>query len=129
MFGLQPLVLQLERGEYAGSKNVQGAILYADALEKVIPDFRDDAPLPLWMIFPVIFAALYASAAVERLPCCEALPACEDTSSAFGCAYVLEGELRHRDSEGSDAVIYPGLAQRMTPSSAAREADSERPHA
>lgn len=38
-------VLQLERGEYPGSKNVQGAILYADALEKVIPDFREDAPL------------------------------------------------------------------------------------
>jgi len=38
-------VLQLERGEYSGSKNVQGAILYADMLEKLIPDFRDDAPL------------------------------------------------------------------------------------
>jgi electron transfer flavoprotein-quinone oxidoreductase len=38
-------VLQIERGEYPGSKNVQGAILYADALEKLIPDFRDDAPL------------------------------------------------------------------------------------
>ncbi|MDD3798593.1 MAG: FAD-dependent oxidoreductase [Novosphingobium sp.] len=38
-------VLQIERGEYSGSKNVQGAILYADALEKIIPDFRDDAPL------------------------------------------------------------------------------------
>jgi len=38
-------VLQLERGEYAGSKNVQGAILYSDMLEKLIPDFRDDAPL------------------------------------------------------------------------------------
>jgi electron transfer flavoprotein-quinone oxidoreductase len=38
-------VLQLERGEYPGSKNVQGAILYSDALEKLIPDFRDDAPL------------------------------------------------------------------------------------
>ena len=38
-------VLQLERGEYPGSKNVQGAILYADALEKIIPDFREDAPL------------------------------------------------------------------------------------
>ena len=33
-------VLQLERGEYPGSKNVQGAILYANALEKLIPDFR-----------------------------------------------------------------------------------------
>ncbi|MDO8891931.1 MAG: FAD-dependent monooxygenase [Sulfurimicrobium sp.] len=38
-------VLQLERGESAGSKNVQGAILYADALERMIPDFRDSAPL------------------------------------------------------------------------------------
>ena len=38
-------VLQLERGEYPGSKNVQGAILYANALERLIPDFRDDAPL------------------------------------------------------------------------------------
>ncbi|WP_230976692.1 FAD-dependent oxidoreductase [Pseudothauera rhizosphaerae] len=38
-------VLQLERGESPGTKNVQGAILYADALEKIIPDFRDSAPL------------------------------------------------------------------------------------
>lgn len=50
-------VLQLERGEYPGSKNVQGAILYADALERVIPDFREDAPLErhvveqrMWML-------------------------------------------------------------------------------
>ena len=50
-------VLQLERGEYAGSKNVQGAILYADALERLIPDFREDAPLErhvieqrMWML-------------------------------------------------------------------------------
>ena len=38
-------VLQIERGETPGSKNVQGAILYADALERIVPDFRDDAPL------------------------------------------------------------------------------------
>jgi len=50
-------VLQLERGEYPGSKNVQGAILYANALEQLIPDFREDAPLErhiieqrLWML-------------------------------------------------------------------------------
>jgi electron transfer flavoprotein-quinone oxidoreductase len=50
-------VLQIERGEYPGSKNVQGAILYADALERIIPAFRDDAPLErhiieqrLWML-------------------------------------------------------------------------------
>ncbi|MGY3622092.1 FAD-dependent oxidoreductase [Bradyrhizobium sp. USDA 10063] len=38
-------VLQLERGEYSGSKNVQAAILDADVLEQLIPDFREDAPL------------------------------------------------------------------------------------
>lgn len=38
-------VLQIERGETPGSKNVQGAILYSDALERIIPDFREDAPL------------------------------------------------------------------------------------
>ena len=38
-------VLQLERGEYPGAKNVQGAILYANMLEKIIPEFREDAPL------------------------------------------------------------------------------------
>jgi electron transfer flavoprotein-quinone oxidoreductase len=38
-------VLQIERGEYPGSKNVQGAILYSDALERIIPEFRDEAPL------------------------------------------------------------------------------------
>jgi len=50
-------VLQIERGEYPGAKNVQGAILYADALEELIPDFRDDAPLErhvveqrIWML-------------------------------------------------------------------------------
>ncbi|TAK85269.1 MAG: FAD-binding protein [Aquabacterium sp.] len=50
-------VLQIERGEYPGSKNVQGAILYSKALEEIIPDFREDAPLErhiieqrLWML-------------------------------------------------------------------------------
>ncbi|WP_159726198.1 FAD-dependent oxidoreductase [Methylosinus sp. Ce-a6] len=43
-------VLQLERGEYPGSKNVQGGILYADMLEKIIPDFREEAPLERHLI-------------------------------------------------------------------------------
>lgn len=38
-------VLLLERGEYPGSKNVMGGILYSNALEQLIPDFRDSAPL------------------------------------------------------------------------------------
>lgn len=59
-------VLQLERGEYPGSKNVQGAILYSDALEKVIPDFRDDAPLErhiieqrMWMLDETSYVGMH----------------------------------------------------------------------
>lgn len=58
-------VLQLERGEYPGSKNVQGAILYANALEQLIPDFREDAPLErhiieqrLWMLDDVSYVGM-----------------------------------------------------------------------
>lgn len=59
-------VLQLERGEYPGSKNVQGAILYSDALERIIPDFRDDAPLErhvieqrLWMLDDTSYVGMH----------------------------------------------------------------------
>src|SRR5882762_2942932 len=38
-------VALLERGEYAGAKNVQGAVLYSKMLQDVIPDFWKDAPL------------------------------------------------------------------------------------
>lgn len=59
-------VLQIERGEYPGSKNVQGAILYAQALEQIIPDFRDDAPLErhiieqrMWMLDDTSFVGTH----------------------------------------------------------------------
>ncbi|MEM5345605.1 FAD-dependent monooxygenase [Paraburkholderia azotifigens] len=59
-------VLQIERGEYPGSKNVQGAILYANALEQIIPDFRDDAPLErhiieqrMWMLDDTSFVGTH----------------------------------------------------------------------
>jgi electron transfer flavoprotein-quinone oxidoreductase len=59
-------VLQLERGEYPGAKNVQGAILYADPLEKLIPDFREDAPLErhiieqrLWMLDDTSYVGMH----------------------------------------------------------------------
>jgi electron transfer flavoprotein-quinone oxidoreductase len=69
-------VLQIERGEYPGSKNVQGAILYADALERIIPDFRDDAPLErhiieqrLWMLDDESFTGTHhRSEAWNRAP-------------------------------------------------------------
>ncbi|UII57175.1 FAD-dependent oxidoreductase [Cytobacillus spongiae] len=38
-------VLQIERGEYPGSKNVMGGVLYRKQLEEIIPDFWKEAPL------------------------------------------------------------------------------------
>lgn len=38
-------VLLVERGNFAGAKNMTGGRLYAHALERVFPDFREDAPL------------------------------------------------------------------------------------
>lgn len=38
-------VLQLERAEYPGARNATGALLYAPALQELIPDFHDKAPL------------------------------------------------------------------------------------
>jgi len=41
--GLQ--VIALERGEYPGSKNVMGGILYRQPMEELIPRFWEEAPL------------------------------------------------------------------------------------
>lgn len=38
-------VLLVERGNYAGAKNMTGGRLYTHSLERVFPDFREDAPL------------------------------------------------------------------------------------
>lgn len=38
-------VLQIERGEYPGSKNVMGGVLYRKQLEELIPEFWKEAPL------------------------------------------------------------------------------------
>lgn len=38
-------VALLERGEYPGAKNVQGAVLYSKMLADIIPDFWQDCPL------------------------------------------------------------------------------------
>lgn len=69
-------VVQLERGETPGAKNVQGAILYADALERLIPDFREDAPLErhiieqrLWLLDDAAYlGSQYRSDAFNQSP-------------------------------------------------------------
>jgi len=50
-------VVILERGDYPGSKNVWGGVLFRDATAEVYPDFWDEAPLErpvidtrLWML-------------------------------------------------------------------------------
>jgi len=38
-------VIMFERGEYPGSKNVMGGILYRQQLQEIVPDFLNSAPL------------------------------------------------------------------------------------
>lgn len=38
-------VLLIERGEYPGSKNVMGGVLYRQTMEEIIPEFYKEAPL------------------------------------------------------------------------------------
>lgn len=38
-------VIMIERGEYPGSKNVMGGILYRHPLDELIPEFLEEAPL------------------------------------------------------------------------------------
>ncbi len=48
-------VVVLERGEYPGAKNVQGAVLYSKMLQDVIPDFWKDCPLERAIVEERIF--------------------------------------------------------------------------
>jgi electron transfer flavoprotein-quinone oxidoreductase len=48
-------VVLLERGEYAGAKNVQGAVLYSKMLADVIPEFWKDCPLERAIIEERVF--------------------------------------------------------------------------
>lgn len=40
-------VVVLERGEYPGAKNVQGAVLYSKMLDEIVPDFWKQADAPV----------------------------------------------------------------------------------
>jgi electron transfer flavoprotein-quinone oxidoreductase len=40
-------VVVLERGEYPGAKNVQGAVLYSKMLHEIVPDFWKEADAPV----------------------------------------------------------------------------------
>lgn len=59
--------------------------LFADAL----PDYGQRRKLRL--LSSDLAALGVAPLAIGRLPRCESVPACPDTATAFGCAYVLEG--------------------------------------
>ena len=38
-------VIVIERGDYCGAKNMTGGRLYGHSLEKIIPNFKDEAPI------------------------------------------------------------------------------------
>src|SRR5229473_3575858 len=69
-------VALLERGEYAGAKNVQGAVLYSKMLEEIIPEFWKDCPLEraiieerVWILTPTSGIHVgYKSADYDTVP-------------------------------------------------------------
>src|SRR5882724_11573607 len=69
-------VALLERGEYAGAKNVQGAVLYSKMLQDIVPEFWKDCPLEraiveerLWVMSHDSAVQLgYKSAAYDETP-------------------------------------------------------------
>ena len=82
-------VLQLERGEYSESKNVQGAIMYADMLDAIIPEFRENAPLERHLIeqrFWMMNGAAHTGIAIARTrstkPSRTATPSCARSSTS-----------------------------------------------
>jgi len=58
-------------------------------LDTALPDHDNRSKLPLLSSDLIALGATTLD--IERLPRCEALVACKDTSAAFGCAYVMEG--------------------------------------
>lgn len=65
------------------------ARLDAQQFGAALPDYERRRKLPL--LARDLSALGIAAEAVARLPRCDRLPHCADTSAAFGCAYVLEG--------------------------------------
>lgn len=63
--------------------------LDTSAFGEALHDYDARRKLPL--LASDLIALGLAPEAVARLPRCGAVPACADTSAAFGCAYVLEG--------------------------------------
>src|SRR5580704_2856631 len=69
-------VALLERGDYAGAKNVQGAVLYSKMLEEVVPEFWKDCPLERAIIEERLFVMTkdsgiqigYKSAGYDTIP-------------------------------------------------------------
>jgi len=72
-------------GFCAGLELQLGRDPFGDAL----PDFGKRRKLPLLQRDLVALGT--GAGQVMRLPRCEALPDCADSSAAFGCVYVLEG--------------------------------------
>ena len=47
-------VLLLERGRFPGAKNVSGAVFYTDVLNRMIPNFWEEAPVERWIAHHVL---------------------------------------------------------------------------
>ncbi len=58
-------VVILERGEVPGSKNVMGGILYSTILNKLIPNFWEEAPIERRIVKKVFKRRLFKQRIIE----------------------------------------------------------------
>ena len=58
-------VVILERGEVPGSKNVMGGILYSTILNKLIPNFWEEAPVERRIVKKVFKRRLFKQRIIE----------------------------------------------------------------
>ena len=65
------------------------AKLRVEALAPLLPDYERRRKLP--PLTRDLLALEVGVAEIGRLPVCPQVPACDDTASALGCVYVLEG--------------------------------------
>ena len=61
-------VILIERGRFAGSKNLFGGVLYTEAIGEVLPDFAKRIPSPPFECVAVDVQLLFVPALVCSIP-------------------------------------------------------------
>lgn len=104
-------VVVLERGEYPGAKNVQGAVLYSKMLHEIVPDFWKDPKCP--MERPVVEQKMcittddsWVTVGYKSLKFLEGVP------NAYTIIRVKFDQWYAAKAEDAGAEVFPGVTVR-----------------